>query len=181
MSTKNNIDLTHVFENRNFNAMELAKTILGNKLEKELLVYALSDNQLVSNRAIWVLTHCSDIEPERIKIFHIKLINHLKNKNLHSGVIRSVLKIFQEQPVPKKLESFMLDKCFEYIKNPTEAIAVRAFAMTVIFNISKPYPELLNELSIVLQHLNIADESAAVINRAKHTLKDITKLKLKSK
>ena len=181
MSLKNNIDLTHVFENRNFNVQELAKTILENKLENELLVYALSDNQLVSNRAIWVLTHCADMEPERIKSFHEILINHLKNKNLHSGVVRSVLRIFQEQPVPKKYESFMLDKCFEYIKNPSEAIAVRVFAMTVVYNISKPYPELLNELSIVLNHLNIEEESAGIINRAKHTLKDIAKLKSKLK
>lgn len=177
MALKNKIDISSVFENRNFNAQELAKTILSEKLEKELLVYALNDNQLVSNRAIWVLTHCADIEPERIKPFHEILINHLKNKKLHSGVVRSILRIFQTQPVPKKLQSFVLDKCYDFVKNPSEAIAVRAFAMTVIFNISKPYPELLNELAIVLNHLNIAEESAGIKNRAKHTLIDIAKLK----
>lgn len=181
MAPKKNIDLTHVFENRNFNAQELAKTILENKLENELLIYALSDNQLISNRAIWVLTHCADIEPERIRPFHEILINHLKKNKLHSGVVRSIVRIFQTQPVPEKLQSFMLDKCYDFIKNPSEAIAVRAFAMTVVFNISKPYPELLNELSIVLSHLNIEEESAGIINRAKHTLKDIAKLKLKTK
>lgn len=179
MALKNKMDISSVFENRNFNAQELAKTILFEKSEKELLVYALNDNQLVSNRAIWVLTHCADIEPERIKPFHEILIRHLKNKKLHSGVVRSVVRIFQTQPVPKKLQSFMLDKCFEYIKNPSEAIAVRAFAMSVVFNISKPYPELLNELAIVLTHLNIAEESAGIKNRVKHTLNAITKLKVK--
>lgn len=178
MVLKNKIDISSVFENRNFNAQELAKTILFNKLEKELLGYALSNNQLVSNRAIWVLTHCADMEPERIKPFHEILINHLKNKKLHSGVVRSIVRIFQTQPVPEKLQSFMLDKCFEYIKNPSEAIAVRAFAMTVVFNISKAYPELLNELAIVLNHLNIGEESAGIKNRAKHTLNAIAKLKV---
>lgn len=177
MALKNKTDLSSVFENRSFNAQELAKTILFEKLEKELLVYALSDNQLVSNRAIWVLTHCADLEPERIKPFHEILIKHLNNKKLHSGVVRSILRIFQTQSVPEKLQSFMLDKCFNYIKNPSEAIAVRAFAMTVIYNISKPYPELLNELAIVLNHLNIAEESAGMKNRVKHTLINISKLK----
>jgi hypothetical protein len=177
MEQKNNIDLFHVFENRNFNALELAKTILKNNIENELLVYALNKNQMLSNRAMWVLSHCADLDFERIKPFQVKLINHLKNKNIHSGVIRSVLRIFQEQPIPKKHESFMIDKCFEYIKNPKEAIAVRAFAMTVVYNISKPYPELLSELSIVLTHLNIEHESAGIINRAKNTLKNIAKLK----
>ena len=177
MEQKNNIDLFHVFENRNFNALELAKTILKNNIENELLVYALNKNQMLSNRAMWVLSHCADLDFERIKPFQVKLINHLKNKNIHSGVIRSVLRIFQEQPIPKKHESFMIDKCFEYIKNPKEAIAVRAFAITVVYNISKPYPELLSELSIVLTHLNIEHESAGIINRAKNTLKNIAKLK----
>lgn len=178
---KKKIDSKHIldFENRNFKAPELAKTILTNHLEKELLILALDKDQLISNRAMWVLNHCNDLEFERIKPFYVKLINHLKSKNLHSGVIRSILRMFQSYPVPKKLESFMLDKCFEYIKNTSEAIAVRAFAMTVALNISKPYPELLNELSIVLNHLNIAEESAAINARTKNTLKEIAKRKLK--
>ncbi len=128
---------------------------------------------------MWVLNHCNDLAFERIKPFYVKLVNHLKNKSIHSGVIRSILRMFQKQPVPKKLESFMVDKCFEYIKNPSEAIAVRAFAMTIVFNISKPYPELLNELTIVLNHLDVTEQSAGLSNRTKNTLKEITKLKLK--
>ena len=70
----------------------------------------------------------------------------------------------------------MLDKCYSYIKNAGEAIAVRAFAMTVVFNISKPYPELLNELKSVLIHVNHPDESPGVKSKVKNTLKDIDKV-----
>ena len=94
MSQKTDIDLTHVFENRNFNAVDLAYLILNNHLENELLKYALHHNQLIANRAIWVLTHCADIDADRVKPFHSVLINHLKNKKLHSGVVRSILRIF---------------------------------------------------------------------------------------
>ena len=176
MKAKNTIDISTIFENRNFNAKELAKTILANNLEEKLLISALDKDDLVSNRAMWVLTHCSDLDSNRIKPFHVKLINHLKNKHIHSGVVRSILRIFQNNPVPKKMESFMLDRCFDYIKNPSEAIAPRAFAMTVAFNISKPYPELLHELSILLNEISIIDESAGVKNRAKNTLKEIAKI-----
>ncbi len=179
MSSKSNIDLDSVFENRNFNPAELAESILLNHMENKLLILALDKDQAISNRAMWVLSHCADIDADRIKPFHSKLINHLKNKSLYSGVIRSILRIFQTQDVPKKLETFMLDKSFDYIKNPKEAIAVRAFAMTVAFNISKPYSELLHELSMVLSNLNYAQESAGIKNRATHTLKDIAKLNTK--
>ena len=176
MNTKIDINTLLIFENRNFKAPELAKTILANHLEKQLLNFALDKEQLVSNRAMWVLNHCNDLDFNRIKPFYVKLINHLKNKNIHSGAIRSILRMFQKQPVPKKYESFMLDKCFEYIKNPLEAIGVRAFAMTVAYNISKPYPDLLNELFIVLNHLSITELSAGIRSKTKNTMKEITKL-----
>lgn len=169
------------FNNRDFKAPLLAKTILENNMENELISFALDKDPLVSNRAMWVVTHCSDIDPMRIKPFHIKLIKHLKNEEIHSGVVRSIMRIFQNQPVPKKMESFVLDKCFEYVQNPSEAIAVRAFAMTLIYNIAKPYPELLNELSVVLTHLSSFDESAGIKVRSRNILKDIAKLKSKIK
>ena len=78
--------------------------------------------------------------------------------------------------MPKKTESFILDKCFEYIKNPSEAIAVRAFAITVVFNIAKPYPELLNELVIVLNHLSETEDGPGIRSRVKNTIKAIHKL-----
>ena len=165
-----------IFENRNFNAKELAQDILDNHLEKELLIFSLEDDQLVSNRAIWVLNYCAEIDFERVKPFQSKLIEHLKNKSLHSGVIRSILRIFLRQPIPKKYESFMLDKCYEYIKNPSEAIAVRAFAMTIVFNISKIYPELLNEFSEVLSYLNLPEESPGIKTTVKKMMKLIAKL-----
>ena len=111
MAKKTDIDLTKVFDSRGFNVVELAHGILDNHLEKELLKFAFHDDQLIANRAMWALTHCADIDAGRIKPFHILLINHLKNKNIHSGVVRSIMRIFQTQPVPKKYESFVLDKC----------------------------------------------------------------------
>lgn len=170
-------DPRHIFdfENRNFKASVLAKTILAKNKETELLVFALKKDPIISNRAMWVLTHCADLDPARIKPFHSKLINHLKNKNIHSGVIRSVLRIFQNQEVSKKQESFMIDVCLEFIKNPSEVIGVRAFAMPVAFNISKNYPQLLHELQMILLNLNIAEESAGIKVRTKNTLKRIAK------
>ena len=179
MKAKKVIDITTVFNDRKFNAKELAISILMNHQEKELLIFALDKDQLISNRAMWVLNHCSEIDFERVKPFHDKLINHLKSKNIHSGVVRSILRIFENHSVPKKHESFLLDECFDYLKNPAEVITVRVFAMAIIFNISKPYPELLNELSIILNHMMETEESGALRSRTRTTLKVIAKLKLK--
>jgi len=162
---------------REFKAPALAQKIINSNQISELVSLAFEKDHLLSSRAMWVFGHCSDIDYSRTKPFHLKLINNLKQKNLHNGVIRNTLRLFQIHSVPKKTESFMLDKCFEYIKNPSEAIAVRAFAITVVFNISKPYPELLNELLIVLNHLSETEEGPGIRSRVKNTIKAIQKLK----
>ena len=163
-------------DTRTFKAPELAKEILKDGMEKELAALALDKDQTVSSRALWVLGYCDEMEPERIKSFHAQLIPNLKNKNLHPGVVRGTLRFFQKHPVPKKHESFMLDLCYRYLKNPSEAIAVRAFSITVIYNISKPYPELLQELLMVLNELSPHEDGAAMRSRIKNTTKVIHKL-----
>lgn len=162
---------------REFKAPALAQKIINSNQISELVSLAFEKDHLLSSRAMWVFGHCSDIDYNCTKPYHLKLINNLKQKNLHNGVIRNTLRLFQIHSVPKKTESFMLDKCFEYIKNPSEAIAVRAFAITVVFNISKPYPELLNELFIVLNHLSETEEGPGIRSRVKNIIKAIQKLK----
>jgi hypothetical protein len=169
------------FSNRDFHAPSLAKKILEQGKEKELVTIALGSDQIVGNRAMWVLAHCAEIEPKRIRSFHITLVNHLKNEGIHSGIIRSILHIFQHQDIPKQVETFLLEKCFEYVQNSTQAIAVRVFAMTVIFNISKPYPELLNELYVLLSKIIETEESAGIKSRARAVLKEIAKMKMGEK
>lgn len=164
---------------REFKAPALAQKIINSNQINQLVALAFEKDHLLSSRAMWVLAHCSDLDYESTKPYHVKLVNNLKQKNLHNGVIRNTLRLFQKHDVPKKTESFVLDKCFEYIKNSAEAIAVRAFAITVVFNIAKPYPELLNELLIVLNHLSETEDGPGIRSRVKNTIKAIHKLNKK--
>ncbi len=164
-------------EIRNFSAPVLAKKVLKNNELLELTDLAMSEDLLLSSRAMWVLSHCSDQAYDSVKKYHDKLIKNLSRKGLHNGVIRNTLRLFQEYPVPKKQESFLLDKCYGYLNDPSEAIAVRSFAIRIVFNISKPYPELLDELDTILNHLNIYDEPPGIKSRVKNTIKDIHKLR----
>ncbi len=124
---------------------------------------------------MWVLSHCSDLDANYIKPYYSKLILNLKNKNLPDGVIRSTLRLFQDNDVPLKHQSFMLDVCYSYIKNPLKAIAIRSFAITVVYQLSKPYPELLNELKMVLLHVSSHPDSPGMNLKIKNTLKLIDK------
>ena len=163
-------------EIRSFSAPVLAKKVLEHQQLPELIELALATDHLLSSRAMWVLGHCSDLDYDSLKPYHARLIKNLEKKGLHNGVIRNTLRLFQQHPVPKAYESFLLDTCYNYINDPAEAIAVRAFAIRIVFNISKPYPELITELYNVLNHLNIYDEPPGIKSRVKNTIKDIHKL-----
>lgn len=156
-----------------FNAISFAQSIYDTNMEGELISCALHKDELISSRAMWVLAHCSDIDYSRIVPYHDLLIKNLKKCDLHNGVIRNTLRLFQTHEVPVKQQSFLLDKCFEYIKNPSQAIAVRSFAITIVFNIAKQYPELLQELFLILNHLNISEESPGIKSKVKNTIKAI--------
>ncbi len=138
------LELTN--ELRGFKAPQLARYVLEHSLMAELVKLCLSKEALLSSRAMWVLSWCSQLNDESIMPYHDALIENLEAKNLHKGVIRNTLRLYQYRPAPEKYRAFLLDTCYTYIKNPSEAIAVRAFAITVVYNISKPYPELLHEL-----------------------------------
>ena len=162
---------------RSFKAPGLARQVIKQDLLNELVTCALNSDQLLSSRAMWVLAHCSDIDYDTIKPYHDRLIKNLAKAGLHNGVIRNTLRLYQQHPVPEKHHAFLLDKCYEYIRDPAEAIAVRSFAINVVFRISKPYPELLDELRAVLMHQNVSEELAGIRSRVTNTLKAIAKLR----
>lgn len=164
---------------RGFKAPELAQRVLKQNLLEQLVACALDPDHLLSSRAMWVLGHCSDLDYDALTRYHDKLIENLSTPGLHNGVIRNTLRLYQRHPVPEKYHSFLLDMCYGYIKDPSEAIAVRAFAMTVVFSISRPYPELLQELRMVLTHPAGHEESPGIRSRVKHILKAIDKLQKK--
>lgn len=59
--------------------------------------------------------------------------------------------------------------CFNYIPNPDEAIAVKAFSLTVLENLSKQYPEILPELKTIIEDRR-EYETAAFKSREKKIL-----------
>ena len=65
-----------------------------------------------------------------------------------------------------------MDICFEYISSPTEAIAVKAFALTILENLSKKYPEIKPELKTIIED-RWDYETAAFHSRAKKILKKL--------
>jgi hypothetical protein len=162
-----------------FDPKKIALHVVDQNLITELLEHCFNQDASISSRSTWILWHCFVLDKKKVIPYFDKLIDNLKNEHLHNGVIRNTLRLFQKCAVPHKKESLMLDLCYKYVQDNRQAIAVRAFAMTVIYNISLPYPELLLELKGVLELTNHTQESSGIKSRIKKILYNIDKTILK--
>ena len=123
-------------------------------------------------RAGWSLTYCAENNPTLIRPHLKKLIHVLRERGLHGGVKRSVVRFLQYIDIPVSLQGEVFNRCFGYFTDPGEAIAVRCFSLTVLTRMALNNPELRNELRLAVDdHLPYA--TAGLASRARRTLKEL--------
>ncbi|MCF8253873.1 MAG: hypothetical protein K9I36_04970 [Bacteroidia bacterium] len=143
------------------------------KLNELLDVFAEGDTRL-TQRAAWPLGLLADSNPDLLK-GKITFLCGLLDKPLHAAVKRNVLRTFQVLDIPEDNMGILADKCFTYLHDIKEPIAVKAFAMTVLANMCKKEPDLKNELIPMIEDL-IPFGSSGIVNRSKKLLKELSKL-----
>jgi hypothetical protein len=116
------------------------------KLFSELIALMLTADYRIAQRAAWPVSHCVQKNPTLIKPWFGKLIKHLEAENIHDAVKRNTLRILQDTDIPEKYCGKLYACCYAFLQSIKEPIAIRAFALTVLVNISKKYPELKREI-----------------------------------
>ena len=104
-----------------------------------------------ARKSAWVLRECVENYPFLLDPYISKVIRYLRRKNLHDAIKRNGLAILEKRKLNEKDEGLLLDISFDLIKSGNEPTAVKAFAMEIIDNISKSYPEVRSELRIILE------------------------------
>lgn len=134
----------------------------------ELMESFLSEDQELSRRAAWVLSHCADRHASLIEPHLEAMIRNLRN-DVHVAVRRNTVRVLQEVEIPDELLGEAADICFGYLADHHEAIAVKVFAMTVLANICRREPDLGNELKLLIEE-QLPYASAGFRSRAKRIL-----------
>ena len=119
--------------------------------------------------AAWIMSDCVEKHPELVAPYLEKLLPIL-NKPVHSAFKRNIVRLLQHIEIPEHLRGEVANACFELLLNKKETIAVKAFSITVIQNIAKFEPDLLQELRLVLDE-QLPYASAAIISRYKGVFK----------
>ena len=148
---------------------------IGNNKKRfaQLMNFFFSNDNRLSQRSAWVMSHCVDKNTTLIEPYIDKLVKNLYATN-DDATKRNTLRILQLVDIPEPLWGELLEKCFEYLESNDEAIAIRAFSMTVAYNISNDVPEIKPELKAVIEEIIIYG-SAGLKSRGKTILNKLAK------
>ena len=127
--------------------------------------------QRISQRASWSVSHCAEKFPELIYPYCGEMAEYLQMPGIHDSIKRNILRIFQDIDIPVALEESLLKLCFGYLMDKKEAVAIRVFAMQVLANLSKKYPEIKNELNILIED-ELPYAKPAFVSRGRKILKN---------
>ena len=145
---------------------------VGNDVSRfnQLFKLFLNDEYRVTQRAAWPISYCVIAHPEFMKNNLAKLLSNLQKPNIHDSIKRNAVRILQSIIIPEKYEGVIMDLCFKYIESPTEAVAIKAFSLTVLGNLAEKYPEIIPEIKLLIED-QVPHQTAAFKVRAKNFLK----------
>lgn len=94
------------------------------------------------------------------------LVAQLPRKDVHDAVIRNSLRILQKVEIPEQIHGEVMNACFGFLEDPAVPAAFKAFSLTILGNLSKRYPELKQELKVIVEERRDL-ETAAFRSRGK--------------
>ncbi len=122
----------------------------------------------------WWLSHYAEEDPEPIEsrqaLFWEVLI-----ENMHPSIERDFWKLLTRISLNDDLIGKAYDEAMRTIPSQKRAVAVRAYAMEVAFNVAKRYPDLTHEVKLIFENLS-PEEPASIQARKRNFLKKLKRL-----
>jgi len=116
-----------------------------------------------NQRAAWSIGVLGRKYPKMIAPYHEQLVETLSNPS-HDAQVRNIIRIYEDIVIPESIEGQLYEKCYGFLSNPQNAIAIRCFSMTVMSKIAEKYPDLRSELVAEIEE-HLPHGSAGFKNR----------------
>ena len=130
-------------------------------------------NEEVDELYGWPLTYVIERYPER-GIKWVELLLNKLNSTDRDDAKRNITRSLQFVEIPEEHMSLALDYCYRILGSESEKTAARVFSMSVVYNITKKFPDLSAELLDTLTML-FPMASAGFQSRARTIIKDLAK------
>jgi hypothetical protein len=141
---------------------------------KELMNCFMSNDYRLAQRAAWSVNWAARKQPEMIRPYLKDLILVLEKKDVHDAVIRNSLRILEDVEIPENYHGIVLNTCFNFMEKPEFPLAFKAYSMTIIEKLSKLYPEIRQELKLIIEE-NWENATPAFRARGKKILASLAK------
>lgn len=126
----------------------------------------------ITQRVAWPMSDIAKKHPHLLLKYYPLLIDLLNQPNKHDAINRNILRTFQFVEIPEAHQGNVLDICFRLLNSTSEPIAVKAFSMTVIYRLTKKYPDIIPELKASIEAL-LPNGSSGIKSRGNKILKAI--------
>jgi hypothetical protein len=152
---------------------DLVADIIFSKPElfDELVSIYLRNEEPVSRRAVWVVDTVAEKIPGLLEPYLESIAEALPDFE-HDGLKRVSLRMLARSPLPGKYIAGLMNICFDWLVAPKESVAVKVYAMEILYRISQVEPELKKELADSIEW-RIAEGTPGFKNRGLKTLKKL--------
>lgn len=137
---------------------------------KELMDCFLSNEYRLAQRAAWSVSWAARSKPALIMPYIKDIAAQLQRTDVHNAVIRNSMRVLEDVDIPEVYHGGVMNACFAFIEKPSTPAAIKAFSLTTLYNLTKYYPEIKQELQLIIQE-KMDNETAAFKSRAKKILK----------
>ena len=155
---------------------ELLHTIEENNSMEELYALIFDSDIRISFQALWVCSHLSESGHQWLHQKQEVLIDATLSCT-HSGKRRLLLDLLLHQPMPNPPRVDLLDFCMKQMISKHEPPGVQALCMKLSYEICRPIPEILQELSTMLDIMQTELLPPSMRATRKNILKALVKQK----
>lgn len=141
-----------LLEDNHKTQVEKVQQWVGNNAGRftQLIEIVLGDDEHMARRAAWPMSYVAEAHPQ-LALPHLPaLLKLLQQSNIHNGITRNIVRLLQFVSIPEPLHGEVMDRCFRYIEDLQEKPAIKAFALTVLYNLSQHYPEIVPEIKAII-------------------------------
>ncbi|WEK34774.1 MAG: hypothetical protein P0Y53_19990 [Candidatus Pseudobacter hemicellulosilyticus] len=141
---------------------------------KALASLFFSREQAIASKAGWAMGYIVQESPELLNPWFRQLIKLLEDPKAEEALHRHSVRMLQHVSIPERYHGQVMNTCFNWIADIQAPVAVKAFSLTVLHQLSQQYPDIRPELALIIRE-RWDQETAAFRSRGKKILKAIDK------
>jgi len=116
----------------------------------ELVGIYLQNEEPVSRRAVWVVDTVAEKLPQLLEPFIIKIILKLPEFK-HDGLKRNTMRMLARSDIPENQSGLIIKICFDWLISSAESVAVKVYAMDILYRFSQTEKDLKKELAVSIE------------------------------